>query len=451
VSLLGCQPKEESKRYQIFGDEELIAAQLDGQWGYIDQEGEVVIDFHYDVAYPFHRGYAAVKKGDLYYLIDVNDQYIFEEGYTELQRDGDAYFFVYNERMGIMDFDGTILANPVYDVIMHEDMLDAHYSDDLVRVSVNGKFSFLNRDGDVKISAMEYQEASYFSHGYAKVKKNDLYGMMNTEGFLMIPCTYTELSDFDMNGFSIGKTASNDEEYVLINKDHDVIAQGYMIQKAFNLMYLVAPESMNEEDITIYDQEGILIEQTLTETLIEQILDDLRIPIDDRYFVNFQYNNDEHLTYSIYNEHNVLLFTVGEGDYNGSLNFIYDEKDTLYAIRQVSDWNDFLKEIYLDDGKNIIKVKSDDVKQIFTDMIVAVNDEKYGVVNRSRVEVVPFEYDDLIIFSDGIMAKKDGKSGILSHDGTIMIPFIYENLLPTDLFPPHHKFDPFTFYEFLEE
>lgn len=449
ILLWGCQSKEEKISYHIFGEEQLIAARFDGLWGYIDQDGDVIIDFQYESASSFHHGFAIVMKENLYHLIDVNNQYVNEEGYPYLKQDQDQYFFVYNERMGLLDQDGSVLANPVYDVVVNENVLDAQFYDDLARVSVNGKFSFISRDGNVKMSATEYQEVRHFNKGYAMVSKNGLYGMMNKEGDLIIPCIYKELSNIDPNGFFIGKTA--EDYYVLLNEDHDVVVEAVEIQNVFNQLYLVKPDLISDDEFILYDQQGALMDVELTESFVEHLFEELRIPLNKQYAINFQINLDEIITIHIYDAKDQLVFTIFEGDYDGSLHFIYDEKNTLYVMRQVSNWNDFLKEIYVDDGKEIIKVTHDDVKQLFLDMVVAANDGKYGVVNRQRETVIPFEYEDLLIFSDGIIAMKDGKYGVISHKGEIIIPFLYESLIPSHLIPPHDKFSPYDFMDYIDD
>jgi hypothetical protein len=59
--------------------EELAAVQKDGKWGYLDPQGQVVIDFQFDIANPFSEGRAIVghQDGDILTLglIDHSGQY----------------------------------------------------------------------------------------------------------------------------------------------------------------------------------------------------------------------------------------------------------------------------------------------------------------------------------------------------------------------------------------
>lgn len=56
--------------------EGLAAVKKDGKWGYIDEQGEVVVPFQYDVAYVFNEGYAVV--GTIEHGATYN-----EDGYVE--------------------------------------------------------------------------------------------------------------------------------------------------------------------------------------------------------------------------------------------------------------------------------------------------------------------------------------------------------------------------------
>ena len=49
-----------------------------GLWGYINRQGEFVVDAQYELATPFYHGYAAVTCGDeLWGIIDETGNYIF--------------------------------------------------------------------------------------------------------------------------------------------------------------------------------------------------------------------------------------------------------------------------------------------------------------------------------------------------------------------------------------
>lgn len=51
------------------------AVEKNGKWGFVDAEGNLVIDCQYDDALSFTSGYAAVKQGDVWGYIDTETQW----------------------------------------------------------------------------------------------------------------------------------------------------------------------------------------------------------------------------------------------------------------------------------------------------------------------------------------------------------------------------------------
>ena len=56
---------------------------MDGKWGYINENGDMVIPFEYDETMPFSDGLAAVKKDGLYGYIDYNNKVIINFQFVE--------------------------------------------------------------------------------------------------------------------------------------------------------------------------------------------------------------------------------------------------------------------------------------------------------------------------------------------------------------------------------
>lgn len=63
--------------------EGLSPAFKDGKWGYINENGDIVIPFVYDEAKPFSDGLAAVKRGKYYGYIDYNNKVIIDFQFVE--------------------------------------------------------------------------------------------------------------------------------------------------------------------------------------------------------------------------------------------------------------------------------------------------------------------------------------------------------------------------------
>lgn len=81
-------------------------------------------------------------------------------------------------------------------------------------------------------------------------------------------------------------------------------------------------------------------------------------------------------------------------------------------------------------GKVVIELKYDSLKQPTDGLIVAQKDGKWGCINEKGKEVFDFEFDTIDNFYDGFAAaKKGGRWGVINSKGKTVINFKYEKLL----------------------
>ncbi len=66
----------------IYPNNTLFTSKKDGKWGYINEQGNVVIDYQYDSVTEFNSyGFAGIKKDDLWGVINKNGEIIVEPKY----------------------------------------------------------------------------------------------------------------------------------------------------------------------------------------------------------------------------------------------------------------------------------------------------------------------------------------------------------------------------------
>jgi hypothetical protein len=180
------------------------AVRKQGKWGYLDYTGQLSIPLQFDYAEPFHRFNGSVRavvyQNNDYYFIDslgfitgeytaptdksqayfyrpvhigkdckrLLDDYgrqIFASKEYNIQypKAGLVVFYApkeksnYHDTEGLMDFTGRIIAQPVYKYISSHAFSHA----DLVPVSQNGKYGYINRHGEIAIP-FQYDEARPF-------------------------------------------------------------------------------------------------------------------------------------------------------------------------------------------------------------------------------------------------------------------------------------------------
>jgi len=130
-----------SKKGETKGSGRLFVVIKDGNYGYIDRAGKVVIQLKFDEARDFHEGLAAIKTGLRWGYIDrvgkfvVNPQFDsagdFHEGLGAVKMKG---------RYGYIDNRGKMVINPQF-----EEALD--FYEGLARVKVGNKWGYIDRKG----------------------------------------------------------------------------------------------------------------------------------------------------------------------------------------------------------------------------------------------------------------------------------------------------------------
>ena len=114
----------------------------EGRYGYKDVSGKVVVAPHYDLAYPFSGGMAAVRLGHKYGYLNEKGQEIVAPKYDFTWRFFGGYATVkLGDKFGFIDLTGKEVVTPVY-----EDANNFHGGccyKQLAHVKENGKWKII--------------------------------------------------------------------------------------------------------------------------------------------------------------------------------------------------------------------------------------------------------------------------------------------------------------------
>ncbi len=97
--------------------EGLAAVKIGKQWGYIDHKGSIVINPQFDAVQPFKNGLASVRQGSMWGAINKEGVFIINPQFDDLgvfSKNGLAYF-KQNGQYGYVDKKGKIVINPQFD------------------------------------------------------------------------------------------------------------------------------------------------------------------------------------------------------------------------------------------------------------------------------------------------------------------------------------------------
>lgn len=268
--------------YYVYGlhpdfSEGLAAISVGDNCGYLNTRGELEIPAIYGNACPFSDGTALVYvNGEGYIYIDKNGNkiidcpnerpaatdraggsyYDFKDGLLEVVTDEDKY--------GIIDKNGQFIVPAKYDAV-------DRFSDDLVKVKLNGKSGFVNKNGDIAIP-LKYDDGGYFSEGLGYVKTGGKWGFIDCKGNIVMPFKYDDALGFHEGLAPVkynGKWGYIDKQgEVVIPYKFDSVKpfkNGYAIVESYNRygvidktgQYII-PNSY-DYDYDYNDEEGLLI------------------------------------------------------------------------------------------------------------------------------------------------------------------------------------------------
>ena len=181
---------DESKKENCLFSEGLVpVCNNDYKWGYMDKNGNMVIDYKFNDAKPFSEGLAAVaktsedeesyycygyinKKGEYVIKPQFDDAGSFHEGRAyvgevvgDSERIGNKYALKYINKKGEVVIEG----NFQYETL---DIMQSDFSEGLACVCVDGKYGYIDRNGKMVIKP-QYEAARAFSEGLALVFDED--------------------------------------------------------------------------------------------------------------------------------------------------------------------------------------------------------------------------------------------------------------------------------------
>ncbi len=231
------------KLIEVFGiglqgyNDGMVAIRMGDHWGYLDTNGKLVIDTKYDKASVFSDGYATVKKGDDFFVINktgvetvvtapnVYNLKKFSEGlapYNDPEKNNgfigtDGKVAIAADFMAVGYFiDGLAWAktkdkkvgfiNKKGEWAIEAKFLKAHNFDPvsgLAKVKIGENWAYTTKSGEI-IRIDDTLSWGNFSEGLAKGKKNEAIGFYDKDGKWVIEPQFQNVRKF-VNGYAAAK------------------------------------------------------------------------------------------------------------------------------------------------------------------------------------------------------------------------------------------------------
>ncbi|MBP0009275.1 WG repeat-containing protein [Roseofilum sp. Belize Diploria] len=191
---LNGQPIEVDRHYQILEwgfeierelptSDPLIPVSLETnsglKYGYLNQEGNLVIPAEWEMAAPFSEGLGLVRKGGKSGYIDPTGQVVIEPQFELSDRfyNGRAAVKV-GEKYGYIDTTGHWVIPPELE-------RGYRFSEERVVIWSNGRYGYLDNQGNAIVEP-QFEQADRFSDGLAVVRLNGVYGCIDRTGNLVL-------------------------------------------------------------------------------------------------------------------------------------------------------------------------------------------------------------------------------------------------------------------------
>jgi len=246
----------------------------------------------------------------------------------------------------------------------------APFSEGLAQAVIQNRHGFIDVNGDVAIFFKYHIVGHFTKENLAVVKQKDKYGYVDKAGNEVIPCIFDE-ADYFIDGIS---AVRSDGLWGFIDTTgKEVIPFEYSAYDGCEDGYMIA-----EKD----DLWGVIDET-------------------NKILVPFKYHN---------------IFYVGEGLFMVALNNIFAFVD--HTGRELTPFRygcEFDRERFVNGYAHVLNEDS----------------SKCGVIDKTGTEVLPLDYDDIIVLKNNLFAiYKDDKCGIIDKSKNIIIPIKYDNIDP---------------------
>jgi len=301
-------------------------------------------------------------------------------------------------------------------------------SENSIVVSDGKKYGYYDLENDKLITNLKYDLPSLlinsdlnlndlmYKDGLAPITKEDLYGLIDKEGKIVIKPTYETLEVINKNLILVFKNS----KYYFIDSSEN---------KLFNLSYEII-ENINNNIFIVNDGSKYGLIDNNANHLLNCDLDDIQI-----------YRND-------INE-SILIIAIK----NNTKEYYLIENNMFNKINEITNYG-FLsfknKDIYLNNSNNeIIRYNLDSKKttKIYGDYIsigpfiknlsLAINNDSLcGYIDEKEKLVIPFEYEIYNTYNfkeDGYaVVGKNGKFGVINVNNKIILPIEYNEIYHID-------------------
>lgn len=160
------------------------------KYGYIDTHGKMSIDFLFDKATSFTNGFALVKKGNTCSIINKKGEIIKTIPADDIEHTyNNGWSFKYKNKYGYISSFCKIVPSQF-------DWISSDIEENLIKIKQQDKYGYINSQGNILIKPQfdEEKEIDYLKDGLVKIRTKDYkYGLIDTTEKIIIPANYRNI------------------------------------------------------------------------------------------------------------------------------------------------------------------------------------------------------------------------------------------------------------------
>lgn len=357
---------------------ELILVKKNGKYGYLNRNLKVVIDFGYfsKAEQITEHGFAIVKKGSFYGVIDKTGKLIIPLEYSLIKHPSRPYQGYYNEfyikkngKVGLLNENAEFITEIIYDWFERDYCKINDTIRTVFHTKKGNKFGIIDSKGNI-IVPIEYDEISLFEGNKLTIaKKTEKYGLINGNGTIIKPVEYKSIYTY------------KDLDYYIIQTEN---YYGMLDKQSLDTIF---PLEFQDIEQCFYDENRFIVKKNGFYGIITREMKEI-YPFEFDKISNWvEYGPDEH-------------FVVKNGKHG----------------------------LISREGKIVIPPIYDDIEVDNRLLIKVKNNNLYGTINWKNEIIHPIEYEQIQWIwpyldgngLDSIYVEKSGKYYITNNKGEVI-------------------------------
>lgn len=203
---------KELQKLIILNNKQFYTIKSGKKWGFIDEQGDMMIPPRYDWVGEFHEGIAIVGLGNKNILINKLGKQTILPAYDEINRFINGYSVVSKkDKYGLIDRNGNLEIPLIYN-----DLSSAYKN--LCAAEKNNTYGFINTSGKIKIP-FQYTAAGDFDKDFTYIQQGKFYGIIDTLGKQIIAPVFDWIGDYELGDFR----AKKEGKFGLLNTKGDTL------------------------------------------------------------------------------------------------------------------------------------------------------------------------------------------------------------------------------------